>query len=362
MLRVRSCSGRVVCDVDPAARKNRDGLVLEELTFTTSVHLRMPPSRVSIHFAEGQKPLCPRMTWADCSCLAAAGNVELLAVVRHFREGGGPELSLAIEMLQHQEVRRLLHSLVDPNIEISHDAHYMPCSPLGIAAYTNSQHVDIAQTLIAARADINGKHFATSPLAAACESRNIQMASFLLGARADADQPSWFMDTPLLVAVSMDSAPLVRLLLRHRANPQPQDRWQRGPIERAFQEQAPRAAACLLRARARVQAYASASSLLHRAARSGSILWAKLLVRGGLEPGSRDERGRLPLQVRKRLPTFRMRCELKRSLCTVGLPPNRSEAPAEAGRPRPPPEEEEAVSTRAGKLRVQKSKTGKSQA
>ena len=250
MLRVRSCSGQVLCTIDPAARKNKDALVLDDLTLTVGSQLHVPAHRISIHAADGHKPPSPTMTWADCQQPSVTEDQELLAVVRHFRDGGAPELSLAIEKQQHEEVCSLLESLVDPNIAISHDKSYGPCTPLCIAAYTNFGEPSLAQALIAAHANLDGKHVAISPLTAACEARNMRMVNFLLEADADVNRPTWFMDTPLLIAVSMDSAPLVRLLIRHRANIRQQDRWQRGPIERAFPAQGapcgrvPRACKC----------------------------------------------------------------------------------------------------------------------
>ena len=209
----------------------------------------------------------------------------------------------------------LLDGLVDPNIAIKSFQSTEPCSPLSVTAYTNFEHVHIAATFLAAQANVDGKQFASSPLLAACESQNAEMAGFLIQAKADVNRQAWTMESPLLVAVSMNSARLVRLLLRNRASIHQEDRYQRAPMERAFEHRAPRAAACLLRANASVHAYASANSLLHQAARKGSTRWVKLLVRAGMALKGRDEHGLLPLEVRQRLPTFQGRQQLKRSLC-----------------------------------------------
>ncbi|CAE7300210.1 unnamed protein product [Symbiodinium sp. CCMP2592] len=315
MLRVRSCGGQTICAIDPATRTKKRDLILDDLARTVSIHLRTPADRISIHYADGRGPLSPTTTWADCTDLTVLGDMELLAVARHFQAGGDEKLAVAIELERHADVCSLLDSLVDPNIAIAECKDSQPCSPLCFAAYTNFEHVQIAETLVAAQANVDGKHFAISPLLAACESRNTRMATFLIRARADVDRQSWTMESPLLVAVSMNSAPLVRLLLRHRASINQQDRYQRGPMERAFEHRAPRAATCLLRANAKVHAYAGANSLLHQAARRGSTTWVKLLARAGLALRSQDERGCLPVEVRQRLPTFQQRYRLKRSLC-----------------------------------------------
>eukprot|EP00439_Symbiodinium_sp_Y106_P037483 s2113_g4.t1 len=104
--------------------------------------------------------------------------------------------------------------------------------PLSVTAYTNFEHVHIAATFLAAQANVDGKQFASSPLLAACESQNAEMAGFLIQAKADVNRQAWTMESPLLVAVSMNSARLVRLLLRNRASIHQEDRYQRAPMER----------------------------------------------------------------------------------------------------------------------------------
>ena len=321
MLRVRATSGRAICTIDPADRRNGEGRVFDDLTVTVSSHLGVPASRISIHPVDehGQTPLNPKMTWADCSQLVATGSYELMAVVRHYRDGRVHELSAAIEMVRYYEVHSLLEDLADPNSVIYHEAVFSgQCSPLSLAAYTNFGCSCIAAALVEAQADVDGKHFGTSPLVAACETRNTQMASFLIQAGADVNRPTWWTDTPLLIAASIDSMPLVRLLLQNHANVNQQGPQQRGPIEEAFQSDAVRVATCLVRAKARVQPYTYDNCLLHQAASRGSITWVKLLIRAGADPQGRDQHGRLPLEVRRRLPTFRQRQQLRRSLCPAG--------------------------------------------
>ncbi|CAE7598782.1 unnamed protein product [Symbiodinium sp. CCMP2592] len=353
MLRVRSCGGHIICTIQPGTHTKGTDRILDDLARTVAIHLRTPANRISIHYADGRGSLSPTTTWADCAELAVLEDVELLAVARHFKAGGGEKLAVAIELERHDDVCSLLDSLVDPNIAIADCRNSWPCSPLCFAAYTNFEHVSIAETLVAAQADVDGRHFAVSPLLAACESRNTRMASFLIENQADVDRRSWTMESPLLVAVSMNSAPLVRLLLRHRANINHQDRYQRGPIERAFEHRAPLAAACLLHANARVQAYASANSLLHQAARRGSSTWIRLLIRAGLTIQNQDDRGRLPAEVRQRLPTFQQRYQLKRSLCTTATPTRRKQQRASSE----PTATEKPAATVHGILRVQRSRT-----
>ncbi|CAE7269036.1 ANK1 [Symbiodinium sp. CCMP2592] len=269
MLCVRASSGRAICTIDPADRRNDEGQIFDDLAVIVSSHLGVPPSRISIHPVDGheQAPLNPTTTWADCKQLVATGDYELMAVVRHYRDGGVHELSAAIEM---------------------------------------------------AHADVDGKHFGTSPLVAACETRNIQMAGFLIQAGANVNRPTWWRDTPLLIAASIDSLPLVRLLLQNHANVNQQGPQQRGPIEEAFQSDAVRVATRLVRAKAQVQPYTDDNCLLHQAGSRGSITWVKLLIRAGADPQNRDQHGRLPLDVRRRLPSFQQRQQLRRSLCPAG--------------------------------------------
>ena len=81
MLRVRASSGRAICTIDPADRRNGEGRVFDDLAVTVSSHLGVPASRISIHPVDepGQTPLNPTTTWADCKQLVAAGSYELMA-------------------------------------------------------------------------------------------------------------------------------------------------------------------------------------------------------------------------------------------------------------------------------------------
>ncbi|CAE7724113.1 unnamed protein product [Symbiodinium necroappetens] len=316
MLHVRAYSGRTICSINPADRKTDQGRVLDDLAVIAGLHLRVPATRVSIHPVEEceQAAFNPTTTWADCEHFAGATHYELMAVVRHYRDGGTRELSTAIKMERYAAVHSLLEDLVDPNSVIRHEAVYGLCSPLGLAAHTNFGCSCIAEALIEFQADIDGKHFEKSPLMAACESRNTRMASFLIQAGADVNRPTWFTETPLLLAASVNSAPLVRLLLRNRADITQRDPRQRGPVERAFEHEALRAATCLVRAKAQVQPYADDECLLHQAASRGSVAWVKLLTAAGADPQGRDQHGRLAMDVRQRLSTFQQRQQLRRSL------------------------------------------------
>ena len=318
MLRIRASSGRVICTIDPADHTDCKTRVLDDLAVTVGSHLGVPAPRISIHPIDGhgQTPLNPTTTWANCQRLVATESQELMAVVRHYQDGRIHELSAAIEMERYYEVRSLLENLADPNSVIYHEAVFSGrCSPLSLAAYTNFGCSCIGEALVEAQADVDGKHFGTSPLVAACETRNAQMASFLIQAGADVNRPTWWTDTPLLIAASIDSTPLVRLLLQNHANVNQQGPQQRGPIEEAFQSDAVRVATCLVRAKAQVQPHTYDKCLLHRAASRGSITWVKLLIRAGADPQGKDQHGRLPLDVRRRLPSFLQRQQLKRSLC-----------------------------------------------
>ena len=151
------------------------------------------------------------------------------------------------------------------------------------------------------------------------------MASFLIRVGADVNRPTSFMETPLLVAASVNSAALVRLLLRSYADSNQQDPQQRGAIERAFEHEALGAATCLVCAKAQVQPYTNDSCLLHQAAARGSIAWVKLLTLAGANPQERDQHGRLPMDVRQSLPTFLERQQLRCALCPTGPPLARSD-------------------------------------
>ena len=313
MLRVRAYSGRVICTIDPAERKiDNKGRILDDLAVIAGLYLRVPATRISIHPVEGceQTPLTPCMTWADCEHVLDATDYELMAVVRHYRDGGVLELSMAIKAERWDKVHSLLEDFVDPNSVIRDDAGYGRCSPLALAAYTNFGCSCIAETLLEAHADVDGKHFEKSPLVAACESQNARMASFLIHEGADVNRPTWFTETPLLIAASVNSAPLIRLLLSNCADVNQQDPRQRGPIERAFQHEAVRAAKCLVQAKAQVHPYTNDNCLLHQAASRGSITWVRLLTEAGADPRSRDQHGHLPADVRRCLPTFRQRQQL----------------------------------------------------
>ena len=255
MLRVRAYSGRVICTIKPAEHNSdAKGRVLHDLTIIASLHLHVPATRISSHPIEGceQAPLNlnPSTTWADCEHLVDTTVYELMAVVRHYRDGGAHDLSLAIKLEQWNEVHNLLEDFVDPSSVIRDDEGYGRCSPLSLAAHTNLGCSCIAEALLKAHADIESKDFEKSPLVAACESQNLQTASFLIHEGADVNRPTWFTDTPLLIAASVNSAPLLRLLLQNRASIHQQDPRQRGPIERAFQDEAVRAAKCLVQANA----------------------------------------------------------------------------------------------------------------
>eukprot|EP00439_Symbiodinium_sp_Y106_P016504 s6435_g2.t1 len=327
MLHVRSYSGRTICSINPADRKTDRGRVLDDLAVIAGVRLRVPPTRISIHPVEGheQAPFNPTTTWADCGHLVDTRDHELMAVVRHYRDGGGHDLSTAIKMERYDAVHSLLEDLVDPNSVIRHEAAFGLCSPLSIAAHTNYGCSCIAEALIEFQADVDGRHFERSPLVAACVSQNLGMASFLIRVGADVNRPTSFMETPLLVAASVNSAALVRLLLRSYADSNQQDPQQRGAIERAFEHEALGAATCLVCAKAQVQPYTNDSCLLHQAAARGSIAWVKLLTLAGANPQERDQHGRLPMDVRQSLPTFLERQQLRCALCPTGPPLARSD-------------------------------------
>ena len=242
-------------------------------------------TRISIHPVEGceQAPFTPCMTWADCEHLVAATDYELMAVIRHYRDGGVHELSAATKAEWWNRVHSLLEDLVDHNSGIRDDAGYGRCSPLALAAYTNFGCSCIAERLLEAHADVDGKHFEKSPLVAACESQNVRMANFLIHEGADMNRPTWFSETPLLIAASVNSAPLIRLLLSSRADVNQQHPRQRGPMERAFQHEAVRAAKCLVQAKAQVHPYTNNNCLLHQAACRGSTTWIKLLIEAGAD-------------------------------------------------------------------------------
>ena len=133
MLRVRAYSGRVICTIDPAERKiDNKGRILDDLAVIAGLYLRVPATRISIHPVEGceQTPLTPCMTWADCEHVLDATDYELMAVVRHYRDGGVLELSMAIKAERWDKVHSLLEDFVDPNSVIRDDAGYGRCSPL----------------------------------------------------------------------------------------------------------------------------------------------------------------------------------------------------------------------------------------
>ncbi|CAE7346137.1 unnamed protein product [Symbiodinium sp. CCMP2592] len=316
MLHVRAYSGRRICSINPADRKTHQGRVLDDVAVIASLHLRVPATRISIHPVEDyvQAPFNPGTTWADCECLVGSTDYELMAVVRHYRDGGIRELSTAIKMERYNTVHSLLEDLADPNSIIRHEAVYGLCSPLSLAAHTNFGCSCIAEALIESHADVDGRHFDKSPLMAACESQNTRMANFLIQAGADVNRATPFRETPLFIATSANSAPLIRLLARSHADINQQDAQQRGPVERAFEHEALRAATCLVRAKARVQPYTTDKCLLHQAANRGSIAWVKLLLAAGADPQGRDQHGRLSMDVRQRLPTFLQRQQLRRSL------------------------------------------------
>ncbi|CAE7563439.1 ANKRD12, partial [Symbiodinium sp. CCMP2592] len=246
MLRLRALSGEQLLVVDPREQAPLQS-VLDTLYSIMATRLRVVETRLNFHSMDETRPLDLLDSWQDSERLLAGHYLDVLMLMRPCRAGGEDELAWAIERGHWFEVDRLLASWVDPNVDLSHRA-----------------------TL-----ETEG----STALCCACSVDNVEVATSLISARADVNRRDWDMDSPLLIAASMGSRSMVRLLLRNAADASQEDAKGRGPIERCFIDSSIGPVISLLRAGATVRPYTENFHLLHQAAERGSLNWVTCLVR-----------------------------------------------------------------------------------
>ena len=310
MLSIHNLTGSVVCLVDPTdSLFSDDAGVLEGVTVILAARLRVGQHKIRL--LRGDQELSSAWTWADCRSAVSGGDVHLQLALLPCRSDGAPELLAAIESGHLPAVRRLLESLVDPNLAMNYRS--LQSSPLVVAAYTNCG-TEIAQALLEGRADVSGRGFAIRPLVAACERGNARAAQLFLRHGANVNERTYFGATPLHAAASAGNVRLARLLLRHGADVRARDLQERSCLQRAFQRGKLGVVRQLAWARAPLDQYSTVAASLHRAATKGGLYWMKLLLRLGACRRSTDLRGQPAVAVARRLLSFRQRFQLARLL------------------------------------------------
>ncbi|CAE7401600.1 ANK1 [Symbiodinium sp. CCMP2592] len=181
----------------------------------------------------------------------------------------------------------------------------------------------IVESLLASGATLETE--GSTALCCACSVDNVEVATSLISARADVKRRDWDMDSPLLIAASMGSRSMVRLLLRNAADASQEDAKGRGPIERCFIDSSIGPVISLLRAGATVRPYTENFHLLHQAAERGSLNWVTCLVRARASPQARDELGHLPLDVALRLSGFERRVDEESTVAAAVMVCDRAE-------------------------------------
>ena len=286
------------------------------LALTMARHLGVREDRVEIHSMDESRPIGRLNSWSSLENLLAGRDLDVLVVLRPFRVGGGQELAFAIGCSEAYSVDELLASWVDPNVEVprrrTDPVHW---TPLCLAAQIPGDGCWIVESLLEARAALETE--GTTALCCACRAVNVTVAALLISVRADVNRRNWRRDSPLLIAASIGSTPLVRLLLRNAADVSQEDNRGRGPIERSFEESWIDPAVSLVLAGATVRPYTDKCHLLHAASERGSHRWVTCLVRARASFQVRDELGRLPLDVALRGSGFLRRVQFRRCLRAV---------------------------------------------
>ena len=173
-------------------------------------------------------------------CAAAWGQLEAVRfLVQHDTDvnavrikDGSTALFMAAQNGYAAVVRELHACGADVNRACTDDGQ----SPVFAAA--NADHAEVVELLVRIRADVNQPCFSElgemsheTPLYAACSLQRSTVARLLIDGGASinhAVNPTNF--TPLHVAMSEGCQDVVRLLLRHRANPEAQDRHLSTPL------------------------------------------------------------------------------------------------------------------------------------
>ena len=306
MLRCYGLSGELACVVEAPTPAHAGGRgVLDHLRSLLHVRLGLP--RYATRVLVGNSAIDHTFSWEDfAAAFAASTTLDLHFVVSPYVPGRQHALFTAITRKNPPAVEALLEEPVDPCMDISTGWWLGIVSPLELAAAVGATQV--AKVLLRGQADVNQRSTHGTPLTRACEESMPSTAAFLLRARADPNAQDSTGDSLLHLAVIGRSSQLLRLLLSYKARVGMRSTSTgRTPLQEAVHEMNSAAVFHLLKAGAAACEPIGRRTALHYAAQGGHLAIATALVAWGASRSARDERGRQPRHVLRRLRSFRRR-------------------------------------------------------